>query len=247
MARGRFISKEISIDKKVNSLSTPWSMLAFTWLVTHADAYGRTYGDPAIVKSLVFPRQQDITVEMMADFIQEWSETGLVILYEVEDETYIEFPNFGKHQVGLRPDKEGRTNIPQNPNLVRSNSDKVPEQIGLSRIEVKEEVEENEIKDSSAAAVFSAYEAEIGALTPIIREKINSALDDYPSSWILDGITESVQHNARNWSYIEAILKRWKAEGKGAGKKPEKARTKGRVGHSYEEGIDYAKAWGVAK
>jgi DnaD/phage-associated family protein len=106
---------------------------------------------------------------------------------------------------------------------------------------------ETDTELTGAGAVFEAYESEIGALTPIIREKINSALDDYPSSWILDGITESVQHNARNWSYIEAILKRWKAEGKVAGKKPEKARTKGRVGHSYEEGIDYAKAWGVAK
>ncbi len=74
-------------------------MLGFTWLLTHADGYGRTYGDPAIVKAIVFPRQPDITVEMMAEYIRmvgNW--TG----YSVRSrgmKTYLEFPNFGKHQV----------------------------------------------------------------------------------------------------------------------------------------------------
>jgi len=225
MARGRFISKEITIDKKVNSLSDAWSMLGFTWLLTHADGYGRTYGDPAIVKAIVFPRQPDITVEMMAEYIREWSEIGLVTLYEVGDETYLEFPNFGKHQVGLRPDKEGRSNIPENP----TSSGKSPEtsgvfpaKIGLSRIEVKEEVEGNGIEDKPAGAVFRAYESEIGLLTPAIADKINLAIEDYPLDWITDGIKESAKHNARSWAYVEAILKRWKVEGKSNGKRPAK-------------------------
>lgn len=115
MARGRFISKEIAIDKKVNSLSTPWSMLAFTWLLTHTDGYGRVYGDPAVVRSIVFPRRPDITVDEVEEFIKEWNSLGLINWYEVDDEMYIEFPNFSKHQVGLRIEKEGKSNIPPNP------------------------------------------------------------------------------------------------------------------------------------
>jgi DnaD/phage-associated family protein len=223
MARGRFISKEITIDKKVNSLSSPWSMLAFTWLLTHADAYGRTYGDPAIVKATVFPRQHEITVEMMAEYLREWSEIGLIVLYEVEDETYLEFPNFGKHQVGLRPDKEGRSNIPQNPENCRSNSGVIPEQIGLSRIEVKDKVEGNGIeKNPATGAVFRAYESEIGLITPTIADKIGLAIEDYPLDWITEAIKEAVKNNVRKWSYVEAILKRWKVEGKSNGKRPAK-------------------------
>lgn len=123
MARGRFISKEIAIDKKVNSLSSPWSMLAFTWLLTHTDGYGRVYGDPAVVRSIVFPRRPDITVDEVEEFIREWNSLGLINWYEVDGEMYIEFPNFSKHQVGLRIEKEGKSNIPPNPD----NPVKVPE------------------------------------------------------------------------------------------------------------------------
>ena len=115
MARGRFISKEITIDKKVNSLSSPWSMLGFTWLLTHADVNGRTYGDPAVVRSIIFPRRPEVTIDEVEGYIREWNDTGLINWYQVEDDMYIEFPNFTKHQVGLRYDKEAKSSIPRNP------------------------------------------------------------------------------------------------------------------------------------
>ena len=57
MPRGRFISKEITLDKKVNNLADDTSRLAFTWLITFADCEGRTPGDPAVVRSLLFARR----------------------------------------------------------------------------------------------------------------------------------------------------------------------------------------------
>jgi hypothetical protein len=146
MARGRFISKEITIDKKVNSLSSPWSMLAFTWLLTHADGYGRTHGDPAVVRAMIFPRQESVTIEDVESYITEWWSVGLVNRYQVGDEYYIEFPNFGKHQIGLRPEKEGKSFIPPNPGKVNpvpeiprnspEFSGKVPEVPGKNPVEV---------------------------------------------------------------------------------------------------------------
>lgn len=130
MARGRFISKEISLDKKVNSLSSPWSMLAFTWLISSADVEGRTYGDPCLVKSIVFPRQPAITVEQVEGFIREWDAAGLIIWYEVEGEKYIYFPNFEKHQVGLRKDREPESTIPpMTAERIRQTSGNVPDEI----------------------------------------------------------------------------------------------------------------------
>ena len=146
MAKGRFISKEICLDKKVNSLSDGYSMVGFTWLITHADCEGRIYGDPAIVKSLIFPRLLNITVEMVAGYIQEWEDAGLIKTYEVNDDKYIEFPNFGKHQVGLRKERESPSTIP-------SNCGFLPAKIRKNRVNVKLIEVNNNIKSMSDVRV----------------------------------------------------------------------------------------------
>jgi hypothetical protein len=152
MARGRFISKEITIDKKVNSLSSPWSMLAFTWLLTHADGNGRTHGDPSVVRSIIFPRQSSVTIDDVEGYIREWDEIGLINWYQVGDEYYIEFPNFGKHQIGLRPEKEGKSFIPANPENIShtpevpgknpESSGQIPEVPEKKAVEVEEKLRE---------------------------------------------------------------------------------------------------------
>lgn len=135
MARGRFVSKEICIDRKVNQLSSPWSMLAFTWLLTHADREGRTYGDPSVVKSMVFPRQDGmITTDQIEGFINEWQAAGLIVWYEVDGDKFIEFPNFEKHQVGLRKEKEPVSTIPPN---IRQNGVKSTAEDKLREVNVK--------------------------------------------------------------------------------------------------------------
>jgi hypothetical protein len=115
MARGRMISKDISVDKKINNLSDDTSRLAFTWLIAHADREGRTQGDPAVVRALLFPRRSDITIEQMEGYIREWAAAGLIMWYEANDDLYIAFPNFDKHQVGLRKDREPESTIPPPP------------------------------------------------------------------------------------------------------------------------------------
>ena len=64
------------------------------------------------------------------------------------------------------------------------------------------------------AEIFTAFENNICMLTPILAEKIGDAIDTYPHQWILDAIGESVTYGARNWKYIEKILKTWKEKGR---------------------------------
>jgi len=66
--------------------------------------------------------------------------------------------------------------------------------------------------------IFKAYEQNIGILTPMIGEKIKDALTIYPEQWIEEAIGIAVKQNARRWSYIEGILKRWEQDGKGSSK-----------------------------
>lgn len=64
--------------------------------------------------------------------------------------------------------------------------------------------------------VFTAYENEIGLLTPKISDCIGDYLDDMKVSpeWIIEAIHIAAEQNKRNWAYCAAILKRWAVEGK---------------------------------
>ncbi len=195
MARGRFISRDIVIDKKVNSLSSPWSMLAFTWLITHADIKGRTHGDPAVIRSTVFPRHPEITVDEVEGYIKEWVTCGLVNRYEVEDDLYIEFPNFFKHQTGLRPDREPTSTIPANPKTeedfpedIRQTSGNVPEDIRQTSGNVPEDIRMSsgscpaEVKEKLREVKEKLREGEgEGALSPV-QQMIESVVGISPAN-----------------------------------------------------------------
>lgn len=165
MARGRFVAKQICVDKKVNSLSSPWSMLAYTWLITHADCEGRTYGDPAIVKSMVFPRQEDkITTHEMEGFIREWAAAGMIEWYEVEGDLYIEFIHFEKHQPGLRKEREPASIIPA---FIQQTSGKHPANIRKTSGSLQAEVEvEVEVKGEGEGEVKAEPEQKTAAAAP---------------------------------------------------------------------------------
>jgi len=62
---------------------------------------------------------------------------------------------------------------------------------------------------------FRLYEENIGPLTPLIADALRDAEQAYTPEWIADAITLAVEHNKRSWKYCEAILKRWKEEGRG--------------------------------
>lgn len=61
---------------------------------------------------------------------------------------------------------------------------------------------------------FKLYEENIGPLTPLIADTLKDAEEAYSQEWLADAIKLSAENNKRNWKYIEAILKRWKEEGR---------------------------------
>ncbi len=63
--------------------------------------------------------------------------------------------------------------------------------------------------------VFKLYEENIGPLTPMIADALKDAEDTFSAEWINEAIELAVKNNKRNWKYAEAILKRWKEEGRG--------------------------------
>lgn len=62
--------------------------------------------------------------------------------------------------------------------------------------------------------IFKLYEENIGPLTPMIADVLRDCEKDYPYEWIRDAVEEAVVNNARNWRYIESILRSWKENGR---------------------------------
>jgi DnaD/phage-associated family protein len=62
--------------------------------------------------------------------------------------------------------------------------------------------------------IFKLYEENIGPLTPLIADALKDAEATYPEEWIAETIELAVKNNKRYWKYCEAILKRWKEEGR---------------------------------
>lgn len=71
--------------------------------------------------------------------------------------------------------------------------------------------------------VFRLYEENIGPLTPLIADALKDAEETYHAEWIAEAIELAVKNNKRNWRYCEAVLKRWKEQGRHEGKNREDA------------------------
>lgn len=66
----------------------------------------------------------------------------------------------------------------------------------------------------SKSNIFKLYEENIGALTPLLSDMLREAEKNYPSAWFEEAFEIAVSRNIRNWKYVEAILTRWKENGK---------------------------------
>lgn len=62
--------------------------------------------------------------------------------------------------------------------------------------------------------IFGLYEKHIGAITPMLADALKDAENEYSHEWIEEAIRIAVENNARAWSYVEAILKRWREGGR---------------------------------
>ena len=65
--------------------------------------------------------------------------------------------------------------------------------------------------------VFRIYEENIGVITPMAAELLKDMEAEYPPEWIAEAFGLAVLANARNLRYIEAVLRRWRDDGRGDG------------------------------
>jgi len=89
--------------------------------------------------------------------------------------------------------------------------------------------------------IFTLYEQNIGLLTPLIADQLRAAEGTYPAEWIEDAFREAVSLNKRSWRYIQAILERWRAEGRGdeASRRPAEEDRRRYIEGEYGEYIEH--------
>lgn len=88
--------------------------------------------------------------------------------------------------------------------------------------------------------VFKLYEENIGPLTPLIADALKDAEELYSDEWVAEAIELAAKNNKRNWKYCEAVLKRWKDEGR-HGKKDQQDSRKGSDRYTKSEFEEYLK------
>lgn len=106
MARGRMLNKSISGSVKFHNLSDDTCRLLATWTIAHLDMRGVFCGDPAMVRSVVFPRRTDVSIEQVERYLCEMEAAGLMWRFQCKGDVWQVWPGFTGEQAGMRADRE---------------------------------------------------------------------------------------------------------------------------------------------
>lgn len=104
------VHRTIWASGQVAKLS-PMARLLFIGLITLGDDDGRLKGSPALIRSQIFPYDDDIKVADVAKMLVEIEAQKLVIGYEVEGEQCYFHPKWEEYQ-HIREDRRRESNIP---------------------------------------------------------------------------------------------------------------------------------------
>lgn len=272
MANKRMITGDFFEDDYFGELDRDIRLLWLGLITSAADDQGRIFNSPALLRAKIFLYDTDIDDDFIVRSVQKLANDGKIVCYVKNGKPLIQIvkwwvyqaPSWASlskfpapdawtdrakyHTVGNKVeivnwDKQGGYIADY---IAELNSDLT----AIDESEVKSESEgdvkcksESEPVPASAGAVFTAYEHEIGVITPHIAERLKDACDLYPETWLIDAFKIASEKQARNMKYIEAILARWHTEGKDNGtRKPAVAKKPERKVHS---GAELAKAWGA--
>ena len=111
MARIRSIKPELRTSITV-SLWPREVRYFFILLWGYLDDYGRGVDDELLIASDCFPRDRDVTPEVVDSWLEAIAEAGPLCRYEVDGRNYLHAPNWGEHQ---KPSHPTRSKIPPCP------------------------------------------------------------------------------------------------------------------------------------
>lgn len=216
----RKLHTQVTQSFDFNEMPDDFTRCLWLLLPLGLDCEGRGIYNSSWIKSKLMPLREDVDGERIYSAMQWYADREMIVRYSVEGRDYFYIPSFKKFQGDTR--KEAKSILPAPPGY---NSNDVPGTV-LDTVPPPAEV----LLAASASAstcestceyesgnekvnIFGLYEREIGVLTPMIADALKIAEEEYPPGWIQAAFREAATHNARNWKYCHAILKRWKDSG----------------------------------
>lgn len=201
MARKRMIDPGFWTDEKLGTCS-PMARLTFMGVISQADDDGRLNGHPALIRSLLFPYDHDITVDQVEGWLAQLEERRLIIRYQVDGQSYIAVTNFAKHQT---INKKTASKLPPPPENLEESSDSesLPEDYGSTTVALppkrkeekrkEEKRREEEAEKEKKAAAASARESFYAAHKRVFGFECNPHQAEKLAAYIdHDGVDEAV-------------------------------------------------------
>ena len=110
MAQRRMIYAQLAENKNFAMMSDK-AQKTFIFLIVLADDEGRVKGDTEWLRIKIFPYDQKVTQIHMKEFVKEIVKAHLITWYKVENNYFIQHPNWEKYQI-LRADRIRDFDIP---------------------------------------------------------------------------------------------------------------------------------------
>jgi len=151
-APGRMINSDISRSKRIASLS-PEALSLFCLLIPHFNAHGKMLANPYLIKGLVCPYIEWISVEDVELLLMEISDKTNVKYWKDDSGEYLQSMNWQEHQK-LKTDRLGKDYFPDCPAELPDYSRTTP---GLLPPEVEVEVEVEDKKFLATAIETETY------------------------------------------------------------------------------------------
>lgn len=93
----RLVSQNINVSTSISHL-TPLEEVVFIHLIVSVDDYGRFHGNPDILKGMLFPIRNDISVKQISAAIKKLEDEGMIRRYRVKDTDYLELTSWMNYQ-----------------------------------------------------------------------------------------------------------------------------------------------------
>jgi DnaD/phage-associated family protein len=228
MARKRFITSDISTDKKIAILAeeNPTAALMWPWIITNLDDWGRMGADPVEVKLTVFPAFP-FTSKDIAKAISLYDEYGLAHYYEVDGKPYLAVnPDaYYKYQTYINKTRKEKDeskipappNPPWNKNTAKyCNNQQTSANIVLSLSHSLSDDDDNaRAREEKNQKWPGQYERSFAlTLNSFVRDKFQEFADAMGDDVVCEAIKRAKDEKARSPNrYCETILANWLSQG----------------------------------
>ena len=248
----RILKESICTSDKIEQLSS-FAEIFFYRLIVNADDFGRMDGRAAVLRSRLFPLK-DVRNSQIEEALRELATVELVSTYIVDGKPFVSLPAWDRHQQ-IRAKKSKYPAPDEACKHLKSNDIKCPRNPIQYESESEYEYESEPARgggddrpDFNTLEVYAANN--LSAMNGGNMQEFAAYKADIPEELIRHAIDEACAQGKRTWSYVRAILNRYRDSGfktVGEAKAAQKPAAKGKTEHNYQQhkytGADFDKGF----